>query len=38
MYKVKNTVNGSIEKHMVIFVVKGYSHVEGINYEEKFLM
>jgi hypothetical protein len=36
IYKIKNIVDGSIEKHKVIFVARGLSQVEGIDYEEKF--
>ena len=37
IYKVKHAVGGSIEKHKAIFVPRGFSQVEGINYEETFV-
>eukprot|EP00253_Pinus_taeda_P005668 PITA_05668 len=36
MFKVKHATNGSIKKYKAIFVAKGYSQVEGIDYEETF--
>jgi hypothetical protein len=36
IYKIKHTANGSIEKHKMIFVARGFSRVEGIDYEETF--
>eukprot|EP00253_Pinus_taeda_P026482 PITA_26482 len=36
IYKVKNAANGSIEKHKAKFVTKGFSQVEGIDFEETF--
>jgi len=35
-YKVKQATDGSVEKHKVKFVAKGFSLVEGIYYEETF--
>jgi hypothetical protein len=37
IYKIKHTTNGSIEKHKAIFVSRGFSQVEGIDYEDKFV-
>eukprot|EP00253_Pinus_taeda_P033718 PITA_33718 len=36
IFKVKHASDGSIEKYKVIFVAKGYSKVEGTDYEETF--
>ena len=36
IYKIKHTVDASIERHKTIFVAKGFSRVEGIDYEETF--
>jgi hypothetical protein len=36
IYKIKHTTNRSIEKHEVRFVARGFSQVEGIDYEETF--
>ena len=36
IYKIKHTINGSIEKHKASFVARGFSQVEGIDYEETF--
>jgi hypothetical protein len=38
IYKIKHIVYESIERHKMIFVVGRFSHVEGINYEDTFLM
>ena len=36
IYKVKYAVNGSLEKYKALFVAKGFSQKEGIDYEETF--
>eukprot|EP00253_Pinus_taeda_P024766 PITA_24766 len=36
LYKVKQVVDGSIEKHKARFVSRGFSQVEGIDYDETF--
>ena len=36
IYKIKHTVDGSIERHKTRFVARGFSQVEGIHYEETF--
>jgi hypothetical protein len=36
IYKIKHVVDGSIEKYKEIFVARGFSQIEGVNYEETF--
>ena len=36
LYKVKQTIDGIFEKHKARFVTRGFSQVEGINYNETF--
>ena len=36
LYKVKKAVDGSVEKHKVRFIARGFSQVEGIDYDETF--
>ena len=36
IYKVKQAADGSVEKYKAIFVSRGFSQIEGINYEETF--
>jgi hypothetical protein len=38
IYKIKHAVDGSIEKHKAIFVARGFSQREGIDYEETFAL
>ena len=34
LYKVRQAIDGSVEKHKARFVAWGFSQVEGINYDE----
>ena len=36
IFKTKHSVDGSIEKYKAIFVARGFSQKEGIDYEETF--
>ena len=36
IYKIKQTVDMSMERHKMRFVARGFSQVEGIDYEETF--
>ena len=36
IYKIKHIVDRSIERHKMRFVARGFSQVEGIDYEETF--
>jgi hypothetical protein len=36
IYKIKHIVDGSIERHKMRFVARGFSQLEGISYEETF--
>ena len=37
IYKIKHATDGSIEKYKEIFVARGFSQKEGIDYEETFV-
>ena len=36
IYKIKNAADGSIEKYKAIFMARGFSQKEEIDYEETF--
>ena len=36
IYKVKQVDDGSVEKYKAIFVARGFSQIEGIDYDETF--
>ena len=36
LYKVKQAMDSSVEKHKAKFVVIGFAQVEGIDYDETF--
>jgi hypothetical protein len=36
IYKVKQVVDGSLEKYKARFVARGFSQIEGIDYDETF--
>ena len=36
IYKVKQVVDGSVEKYKARFVARGFSHIKGIDYDETF--
>jgi hypothetical protein len=36
IYKVKQATDGSVEKYKAVFLVRGFSHIKGIDYDETF--
>ena len=36
IYKIKHATNGSIEKYKARFVARGFSQVEGVDYDDAF--
>jgi hypothetical protein len=36
IYKIKHAADGSIKKYKAIFVVRGFSQVKGVDYDETF--
>jgi hypothetical protein len=38
LYKLKHAADGSIEKYKALFVARGFSQVEGVDYDETFVL
>ena len=38
IYKVKQATDGIVEKYKARFVARGFSHIEGIHYDETFAL
>jgi hypothetical protein len=38
IYKIKHAADGSVEKYKARFLARGFSQVEGIDYEETFAL
>jgi hypothetical protein len=36
LYKTKIAADGSVEKHKACFVARGFSQIEGVDYDETF--
>jgi hypothetical protein len=37
IYKIKHVADGSVDNYKARFVARGFSHVEGLDYEETFV-